>query len=542
MVAARFLNMFRRAGATEAHDWRATLLALLDSAPVAIAMFDRNMCYIAATRRYREVLGLGDQPLIGRSHYDVIPDTKRWRDEHERALGGTPQRSDEQLVVHLDGRSEWVRWEVQPWREADGEIGGVILFSEVITARKQEEQATLTNVDQLRQTQKMEAIGQLTGGIAHDFNNLLGIIIGNVEFLRDSLAGNPEQAELATEVLNTALNGADLTRRLLAFARKQALEPRPVDLKEYIQGLAVMLRRMLGEAIRITTDLADDSGLIVADQAQIGEALLNLAINARDAMPHGGDLRIAVANAHFGADYVASRPDVVPGDYVVLSVSDTGTGMPPDVIERAFEPFFTTKPPGHGTGLGLSMIHGFARQSQGDVTIDSELGAGTTVRLYLPRARIDQHTDDSTASEQAVPTGSESVLLVDDNDYMRVVAGRHLTALGYDVTCVASGPAALAELASGRTFDLLFTDIVMPEGMSGYDLAEIATRQWPALKVLLTTGYTRIHEHADGDRRPLLQKPYRRHELARQIRAVLDEDGEAAMRAGPARSYSHPDP
>ena len=543
MILQRFLNMFGRNAARvmEAADWRTLCLALLESAPAAIAMFDRDMRYLAVTRRYREVFRLGEQPLVGRSHYDVTPDTERWRDAHRSVLAGSSQRSDEQLVVRPDGRSEWVRWEMQPWRDADGGIAGIILFSEVITARKQVEQATIVNADQLRQTQKMEAIGQLTGGIAHDFNNILGIIIGNVEFLRDSLAGNAEHAELASEILNTALTGADLTRRLLAFARKQALEPRPIDLKEYIPSLIVMLRRTLGETIRITTDIADDTGLTVADQAQIAEALLNLAINARDAMPHGGELRIAVANAHFDAKQAAANADIAPGDYVMLSVSDTGTGMPTEVIERAFEPFFTTKPPGHGTGLGLSMIYGFARQSHGHVAIDTELGVGTTVRLCLPRAMGEEHrTGGPAPAEQTAPRGSESILLVDDNEAMRTVARRHLLALGYRVTSVENGPAALAALNADQSFDLLFTDIVMPEGMSGYDLAEIATRQWPELKVLFTTGYTRVHEGAEADRRPLLQKPYRRHELAKQIRAVLD--GDTAMRAAPAQSYSRRDP
>ena len=521
VIATWFRNMIRRGDEQGTGDWGLICPALLESAPVAIAMFDRNMCYLAVTRRYREVFRLGTQPLVGRSHYDVIPDTERWRDAHRLALAGTAQGSNEQPVVRPDGRAEWVRWELQPWRDAGGEIGGVILFSEVITERKKEEHATILSADQLRQTQKMEAIGQLTGGIAHDFNNILGIIIGNVEFLRDSLAGDPEHAALATEILNTALTGADLTRRLLTFARKQALEPRPIDLKQYIPSMAVMLRRTLGETIRVVIDIADDPGLTVADHAQVAEALLNLAINARDAMPHGGELRITVAHAHFD-EQAPDYPDLAPGDYVMLSVSDTGSGMPPEVTERAFEPFFTTKPLGHGTGLGLSMIYGFARQSQGHVSIHSEVGVGTTVRLHLPRVAVEKKRTSEAGPAQATPRGNESILVVDDNEHMLAVARRHLIALGYNVTAAGSGPAALVELASGRSFDLLFTDIVMPEGMSGYDLAEIATRQWPELKVLFTTGYTRAHEEMDADRRPLLLKPYLRHELGRQIRAVLD--------------------
>jgi two-component system CheB/CheR fusion protein len=380
--------------------------------------------------------------------------------------------------------------------------------------------------EMLRQSQKTEAVGKLTGGIAHDFNNLLGVIIGNVEFLLDGVRDRPDLTELARDILASALSGAELTHRLLAFARKQPLQPQVVDLNALLPGQVAMLRRTLGETIQVSTTLAPELWPTLADPTQIGDALLNLALNARDAMPHGGRLAIETANAHLNRQDVAGNTEVGEGDYVVLAVIDTGTGMPPEVIERAMEPFFTTKPAGIGSGLGLSMAYGFARQSGGDLRIDSEVGVGTTIRLYLPRARIDAAAGKAAAeADTPDPGGSETILLVDDNPTLRDVTQRHLVALGYRVSTAASGPAALAILQSGETFDLLLTDVVMPEGLSGYDLAEAAQHVQPGLKLLFTTGYAReLSMDGDGtqDRRPVLRKPYRRHDLAKAVRSVLD--------------------
>jgi signal transduction histidine kinase/CheY-like chemotaxis protein len=385
--------------------------------------------------------------------------------------------------------------------------------------------------EMLRQSQKLEAMGQLTGGIAHDFNNLLGVIVGNVEFLLDAVQDKPEQVELAREILYSALNGAELTHSLLAFARKQPLEPQLIDLNALLPSNVAMLRRTLGHTIRVTATLAQHLWLTHADPSQVGNVLLNLALNARDAMPEGGGLTIGTTNFHQDALSLADKTEISEGDYVVLTVTDTGTGMSPEVIARATEPFFTTKPPTFGSGLGLSMTYGFAKQSGGHIKIDSHLGIGTTISLYLPRAQDNTTSMMERPAAQLAGAGkNEVILLVDDNPTLRTVTQRHLVALGYNVIEAESGPAALAILESGETVSLLLTDVVMPEGMSGYDLAKAAQLLRPSLKVLFTTGYTAAwstNGDTKGNRQRTLHKPYQQHDLANEVRAILDEHDSA---------------
>jgi CheY-like chemotaxis protein len=344
-----------------------------------------------------------------------------------------------------------------------------------------------------------------------------------VEFLIDT-ARNPDQASLAKEILNSALSGADLTRRLLAFARRQTLQPQRIDLNAYLPNHIAIVQRLLGEQITIATTLADQLWPTRADSSQVGDALLNLAINARDAMPYGGTISIATANTHLAPG--APDDEVRPGDYVMLSVSDTGTGMPREVLDRALEPFFTTKAMGTGSGHGLSMIFGFAKQSGGHLRIESEPGLGTTVRLYLPRAQGMEASEAVDVTEVPLPQGNESILVVDDNTEMRSVARRHLLSLGYRVSEARSAPLALEILQDGKTFDLLFTDVVMPDGMTGHQLAAAAQRLRPGLKVLFTSGYFRSEPDSEpaGAAVPdiMIRKPYRRHELAATVRAVLE--------------------
>jgi signal transduction histidine kinase len=384
----------------------------------------------------------------------------------------------------------------------------------------------------LRRAQRMDAIGQLTGGIAHDFNNLLTIIVGNLDCLSDLPDRDAERAELEDVALGAALRGSELTGRLLAFARQQPLSPQPVNLNARLPAIIAMLQRTLGESIEITTSLAPNLWIAEVDASQIEDALVNLAINARDAMPSGGILTIETQNITLDADYAAANVEVSPGDYVALAVSDTGCGMPPDVLERAFEPFFSTKGEGKGTGLGLSMVYGFAKQSRGHVKIYSEVGHGTTVSLYLPRsAAAEPAAREVDTIEPVARTGHESILVIEDDGHVRTISARHLTELGYRVHTVKNGQAAIALLEGPERFDLLFTDIVMPGGVSGYDVASAALTQRPDIKILLTTGFAGL-QNGPGARHlsaPLLRKPFRKQELAEAIRAALDAQARPAF-------------
>lgn len=378
----------------------------------------------------------------------------------------------------------------------------------------------------LRQAQKMEAMGQLTGGVAHDFNNLLGVIVGNIDLLATIVQHDPMQTELVDAALSSALRGAELTKRLLAFSRQQPLSTQVIDVNARLPDMIAMLQRTLGEGIEIRPLLATDLWLARTDPSQLEDAVLNLAINARDAMPEGGTLSIATTNLRLDEHHAAILGAVRPGDYVTVSVTDTGIGMAPEIIERAVEPFFTTKEPGKGTGLGLSMIYGFAKQCGGHLSIYSEVGVGTTVRVFLPRETTETASVDARpVTPGEAPKGGEALLVVDDNEDLRRVAIRQLMGLGYRVVGVGDGPSALALIEAGEHFDLLFTDIGLPAGMNGFELAERCRHRLPALKTLFTTGYgtQRRRDNApEPDAGSVLQKPYRSRELADRIRAALD--------------------
>jgi PAS domain S-box-containing protein len=378
---------------------------------------------------------------------------------------------------------------------------------------------------QLRQAQKMEAIGNLTGGMAHDFNNLLGVIIGNIDLLRERLADDAAADQLADEALSAALRGAELTQRLLAFARRQPLQPRLIQPNDLLAGIVKLLRRTLGEPIEIVLDLSPEVSPILVDPAQLESSITNLANNARDAMPKGGKLTVATANRHLDADYAASHAELRAGDYVLIEVSDSGAGIAADAIEHIFEPFFTTKEQGKGTGLGLSMVFGFVKQSGGHINVYSEVGVGTTFKLYLPQAEAVAAADGDEELRAPVRRGDETVLVVEDNAGLRAVVMRQLTELGYTVLEAESGPAALAVLEA-ESVDLLFTDVIMPGGLNGYELGGAARSRWPAIRVLLTSGFP--EEKINGNAAAhwnmrLLIKPYRKDELARAVRDVMDE-------------------
>jgi signal transduction histidine kinase/CheY-like chemotaxis protein len=400
-------------------------------------------------------------------------------------------------------------------RDPQRNVLGVMGLVRDITQQLKQEEA-------LRQAQRMDALGQLTGGIAHDFNNLLTVIMGSHELFEASR--DPEQARECVRNANEAAEmGARLTGRLLSFSRQRKLEPVALDLNEQILGMMDLLRRSIGETVSVSTSLARSLGTICVDPSEIENAVLNLAINARDAMPRGGRLALETEDISLSPDDCVAYW-LSPGQYVRLSISDTGSGMPPEVVARAFEPFFTTKPPGRGTGLGLASVYGFVKQSGGNAQIYSEPGRGTTVNLYLPVVAPQETVVDSGSDKEANAAAGETVLVVEDNPEVRKLSLRRLALLGYRVVEADNGPAALALLDAGTEIDLIFSDVVMPGGMTGYELAHHAKQHLPAVKVLLTSGYdaeVASAQDTTGSELRVLRKPYKQADLARALREVL---------------------
>jgi PAS domain S-box-containing protein len=603
------------------------LRLFIEQAPVAMAMLDQQVRYLAVSDRWMSDYRL-QQSVIGRSYYDVFPEIpERWRGVHRRGLAGETINADQELFVRGDGSEQWLRWEVRPWHTSEGAIGGITILSEDITARvvaererKRAEEAvrasekrlsaivdtavdaivvidesgiiqsfnpaarsmfgyapdevlgrnvkalmpetfarahddyieaykrtgvgkiigkgrevegrrkdgstfpvdlavaewrdarrqrfftgTMRDIaarkqaeEALANVRRLEAIGQLAGGIAHDFNNLLAVIAGNLELLEQRIEDDGKRA-LVRRALDAAEAGASFNRRLLSLARSPKLTPSYVSLNARIEETMKLLRRTLGADISLTAQLATDLWPVLVDPGEIDSALLNIAVNARDAMPQGGVLCISTANVTVDASFASLHADPRPGDYVRLSVVDTGVGMKEEVVRRALEPFFTTKEPGKGTGLGLSSVHSFARQSGGFVTLASELGKGTTVSLYLPRAPAQPSVTRGSSPGDRVPLGGgELVLVVEDDDRVREVTLKRLEALGYAVVEARSGPEAIDLLTTNASIRLVFSDITMPGGLTGYELARWVRTAKPAIKVLLTSGYDRSGDDHDG--------------------------------------------
>jgi PAS domain S-box-containing protein len=416
-----------------------------------------------------------------------------------------PSRSQTVRASH-DGRD----YEVSQGAMTGG--GAVVRFVD-ITEKLRDEMA-------LRQGQKMEATGQLTGGMAHDFNNILQVIQANLDLMKGALNANPAMLARLHAAAAAADRGARLTQQLLAFARRQPLVPQPTNVARLVTDLADLLRNSLGERIAMQLRVADDPWNARIDPGQLENAILNLAINARDAMPEGGTVTVEVANATLDRRYAALHPDVTPGPYVLVGVDDTGTGMPPEVAAQAFDPSFTTKRDGKGTGLGLSMVYGFVRQSNGHIRIDSAIGQGTSVKLYLPRTM--DPVAETPAEAAHAPAGRERVLVVEDNDEVRHAVVDMLTGWGYRVAAAENPDVAAAILERDTDFDLLFTDVVMPGSISAIELAALAQRRQPDIAVLLTSGYARdLIPMEDRPDYPMIAKPYRGEELMARLRSVL---------------------
>jgi PAS domain S-box-containing protein len=381
---------------------------------------------------------------------------------------------------------------------------------------------------QLQQAQKMEMVGQLSGGIAHDFNNLLTVIVGNAEHLSEQLKSRLDLRQLADDICQAGERGAELTRRLLAFSRRQLLRPRAIDCHELIASTCKLLKRTLRENIEVTTAFNIDAIFAFADSGQLESAVLNLALNAQDAMAAGGRLTISTGIASLDDNYqgVGVHPDIESGEYAMIAVTDNGEGMTSDVAARAFEPFFTTKEVGKGSGLGLSMVYGFVKQSNGHVSIYSEPGLGTTVRIYLPNVTPNgaRSSSQPAADEDALPRGNETILVVEDDPFVRCSVILRVESLGYKVVLAVDGREAVMKLRTNPEIDMLFTDIVMPGGMSGWEVAELAQQMRPGLPTVFTSGYA-LEALVDQGRAPVksivLTKPYRKAELAHRLREAL---------------------
>ncbi len=381
---------------------------------------------------------------------------------------------------------------------------------------------------QLRQAQKMEAVGQLSGGVAHDLNNILTVITGTIEILAEAVADRPQLVAIAKMIDEAADRGADLTQRLLAFARKQPLQPREVDVNSLAIEASNLLRPTLGEQVEVQIMLSGDTARALIDPSQLTNAILNLALNARDAMPDGGKLTIETSNVILDDSYAGIHSEVTAGPYVLIAVTDSGHGIPAGILENVFEPFFTTKDVGKGSGLGLSMVYGFVKQSNGHIKICSEAGLGTTVRIYLPQAiGLAQPITDELASTSILEGGDETILVVEDDDLVRTFVVGQIQSLGYRTLAAVNADAALVVINSAQTIDLLFTDMIMPGSMNGRQLSDAALRRRPSLSVLFTSGYTEntvIHYGRLDAGVLLLAKPYRKSDLARMIRAALAAD------------------
>ncbi|MET0365664.1 MAG: type II toxin-antitoxin system ParD family antitoxin [Sphingobium sp.] len=553
------------------------LRTITDALPVLISYIDRDHIYRFANSYYEEWIGLSRDRIVGYHVRDVMGDAvyASRLPLIEAALSGEMIVADV-MTPYKDGGQRMSEVHYIPRREDNGVIEGFHVLVFDIEERKQREANLARQIahreraeEQLRalnetlearviaeiaerrqaeailaQSQKMETIGKLTGGVAHDFNNLLQVVSGNLQLLSKDVAGDARAEKRIANAMAGVSRGAKLAAQLLAFGRRQALDPKVVNVSRIVRGMDDMLRRAIGEGIEIETVVGGGLWNTFIDPAQIENALLNLAINARDAMEGQGKLTIELGNTSLDDDYARTHSEVQPGQYVMLAVSDTGTGMAPDIIDKVFEPFFSTKGEGKGSGLGLSMVYGFVKQSGGHVKIYSEVGEGTAIKLYLPRAMAAEDVEVEVDTGPAAG-GSETVLVVEDDDEVRATVIEMLGDLGYRVLKAVDATSALSVIESGIPIDILFTDVVMPGRLKSPELARRARERLPEIAVLFTSGYTEnsiVHGGKLDAGVELLSKPYTREALARKFRHVLANQrqrNQIRLRSGDPFSHYH---
>ncbi len=503
---------------------RTFLDVIIDNVPAMLLLKDAKTGKVVYLNRAGEELtGIDRSEIVGKSVQEVMPSVDASLIElqdRQLIVSGKSCESYENTLATRRRGVRLVRTKKLVVPDEHGAPKYLLGFCEDVTEQRQTE-------EQLRHAQKMEALGQLTGGLAHDFNNLLAIVLGNLDVLSDTVPGDAEQQELVQAAIGAAVSGSELTRRLLAFARRQPLQPEQIDVNALLDDLGRLLRRTLGENIEIGLELEPTISQVIVDRVQLETAIANLANNARDAMPKGGRLIIATRMTTLDQDYAQHHAEVAPGNYVAIEVSDAGEGMPPDVQARIFEPFYTTKAPGKGTGLGLSMVFGFMKQSGGHISVYSEPKRGTTFRLYLPPAApkaLAIAAESPPLQPDAAP--HQTILVVEDNAKLREIVVKQLRALGFEIFEADNAQHALDIIATRGGVDLLFTDVVLPGEMDGFALARMIKAASPQSKVLLTSGFpgarlAEMHGMDTGAR--LLSKPYRKEELTRAVRETLAE-------------------
>jgi PAS domain S-box-containing protein len=495
---------------------------IIETALDAFVQFDENEIVVDWSQQAERLFGLSRAEAVGTricaligSHWDRVEDEEKFnRFMLDRAYSRAGERF-ELSAKHSDGADLRIEISLASFDRRQGLVFNG--FARDITDR-------LLAESQIRQAQKMDAVGQLTGGVAHDFNNILTVITGTIEILADAVADRPELASIAKLIDEAAERGADLTRHLLAFARKQPLQPKRVDVNVLLEAAGKFIRPTLGEQVEIEIVSRRSTWPAFVDPHQLTTTVLNLAINARDAMPRGGKLVIEALNCYLDEDYADQHDEVSAGDYVMVAVSDTGAGIAPQLIDKVFEPFFTTKEGGKGTGLGLSMVYGFVKQSGGHIKIYSELGHGTTVKIYLPRGSDVAEDPSDIRPVEKIASGNELILIVEDDAMVRKYAIAQIQSLGYRTMDAVNGDSAIELIRDHPEIDLLFTDIIMPGALNGRELARAALKLRPNLGVVYTSGYTEdaiVHHGRLDEGVLLLAKPYRKSQLAEMLRTAL---------------------